>query len=384
MRFILPSILTLSIIGGQIVKIPLGTHGGMTLLDATLVVLNFLGLIQIKFDLKKPPTLILSAMVFILLALLSLALTPLHLTFEQYLTSFFYTVRFSLYLLLGWLILSGALVTIKENLHKILLTSGAGLAILGLLQFILLPDLQFLQRGGWDPHYLRTVSTFLDPNFAGAYFTLTLLLMASHLGGIPDRTPRIYYLLFTACYFALLTTFSRSSYAMFLTGGLVLAVLKKSKHSAFIIMLLFLGLMLGFYLYTQTISTPRNIDRTQSASSRLSTWQQGLAMMQKYPILGVGYNSYRYALKELNLADEQFIQNHGASGNDSSLLFVLSTMGILGFISYLFFLVSLVKQGGKLLKASLAGLLVHSFFANSLFYPPILLWIVLIFANPKK
>ena len=167
-----------------------------------------------------------------------------------------------------------------------------------------------------------------------------------------------------------------------------MSFLKKSKILFFTTIFLLLGLVLGFQIYSQMIAQPRNIDREQSASSRLNTWQQGLFLFQKFPILGVGFNSYRYGLKEYNLGDEQFLESHGSSSNDSSLLFIASTTGILGLVAYLYFLRTLFKSsyGEKnfILIAGLVGLIVHSFFANSLFYPPILVWILLISTIPKN
>lgn len=167
-----------------------------------------------------------------------------------------------------------------------------------------------------------------------------------------------------------------------------MSFLKKSKILFLASIFLFLGLMLGFQIYTQMVAQPRNIDRAKSATSRLSTWQQGLHLFQKFPILGVGFNAYRYGLKEYNLGDEQFLKSHGSSSNDSSLLYVAATTGIIGLLSFLYFLCSLVytnySQYRIIILPALLGLLIHSFFANSLFYPPILLWILLISVFSKK
>lgn len=385
MRVFTGLILALAIVCGQLIKLPIFSQGGITMLDITVIAFSILGIIKLKFKLKKPPLFLVSAFLFIGIGILSLIFTPLHLQLQEYLISSLYIARFSVYILLGWEIYSGAYPFLKDKIASIFLFSGIILAVLGLLQFIFLPDLRFLTASGWDPHYFRTVSTFLDPNFAGAYLTLILLLIISNLGGGLDRQPRDFYIKFVILFLALLTTFSRSSYLMFLIGGLSLAFMKKSKLLFIQIIILFLILLLGFQIYTKLISQPRNIDRTKSASFRLDTWQQGLTMFEKYPFLGVGYNSYRYALRELNLADEQFIKSHGASSNDSSLLFVAATTGILGLLSYLFLLSSLIwKTKNYLLTASLLGLIIHSFFANSLFYPPILLWIIFISTNPKR
>lgn len=376
-RKVLPWILTLSILIGQLIKIPVGTTGGLTLLDIAVTFFCLLGLSKIKLNLKKPPLSIMAGIIFSIVACFSLILTPLHLSIFEYLTSVFYTIRFFLYILLGWLIFSGAFVSLKENLSEVLQFSGIGLASLGLLQFIFLPDLQFLTTWGWDPHFFRTVSTFLDPNFAGAFFVLTLLLLSlrrSNFGII-------------IIYIALLTTFSRSSYLMFLIAGSTLAFLKKSKGLFFKTLILFVILILGFQIYIQLVAKPRNIEREKSASFRVNTWQQGWTMFQKSPFLGVGYNAYRSALKEFNLADEKFLASHGSTSNDSSLLFVLATTGTVGIASYIFFLFTLIRGGWKqnfVLTSALFGLIIHSFFANSLFYPPILAWIILTSVAPKK
>lgn len=372
----------MAILAGQLIKLPIG-FGGVTLLDTMIIILSFYALFKLKFHLKKSPQFIITAIVFILVAIISLALTPLHLQFSEYLISFFYIVRFSFYILFALLIYSGSFGNFQKQISNIYVYSGVGLAILGLLQFIFLPDLSFLTKWGWDPHYLRTVSTFLDPNFAGAFFTLTLILLSQNL----SLTKRFNSILFILVYLALLTTFSRSSYLMFLISGISLAFLKKSKNLISQVILLFIILLIGFQFYTHLVSKPRNIDREQSASFRLNTWQQGGQLFQNYPLLGVGFNAYRYALEEFKLGDEQFLKSHGASSNDSSLLFVAATTGILGLSCYLLFLGSLLRMAFKdnfILAASILGLLAHSLFANSLFFPPILLWILLIAVNPKK
>lgn len=371
----------LSILAGQLVKFPLFTIQGPTLLDIFVILISLIGTFKIKFKLRKPTLVIKSGLLFCLIAILSLIFTPLHLSKSEYIISFSYTLRFFIYLYFGWVIYSNAFNKFKEQISKTLLISGVGLAILGLVQFIFLPNLQFLQPLGWDPHYFRTVSTFLDPNFTGAYFVLTFFLLFSL------RARRAWQLfLFSIVYIALLTTFSRSSYLMFLISGLIYATLQKSRKLGIIIIVLFLGLLLGFQIYSQLIAKPRGINREQSAAFRLDTWQQGLDLFNKSPILGVGFNTYKYALREYHLSDLGFLDTRGATTNDSSLLYVLATTGVLGFLTYLMFLFSLTKTGMKnniILSAAIGGLIFHSLFANSLFYPFILVWIFLKVADTK-
>lgn len=358
-------ILTLSIISGQLIKIPFGL-GGITPLDLAVV---FLLLINIrKLNIKTIPFFIKVGIVFAAICTLSLILTPLHLTPPEYLNSFLYTLRFGLYLFVGLLVF--------KNPLRMLQISGVALAILGLFQFIFLPDLRFLEAFGWDPHYYRTVSTFLDPNFLGAYLVLVLIAVTQNIKGKS-------WLIFSLLYIILMTTFSRSSYLMFLVSFTTLSFLTHSKKLFILSTSLFLGLMLGFYIYTQLVTIPHGVDRNASASYRLGTWQQGLTVFEKSPILGVGFNSYRYAIREYGLGNIQFLNARGSTTNDFSLLYVLATTGILGLISYLFFIGSIFSKKSIISTCFLAGLLVHSIFNNSLFYPPILIWIIILAAQKK-
>ena len=362
---------------GQLIKIPIGIGGGATLLDVAVIACCVVGLAKLRFKLKKPPLFVKAALLFILVALLSLILTPLNLEPIQYFTSLSYTLRFSLYILLGWLIFSGAFPSIRKQIPQLLLFSGAGLAIAGLLQFIFLPDLMFLQKYGWDPHYFRAASTFLDPNFLGSYLVLTLLLL-THTTFPHSKFP------FIITYLALLTTFSRGAYLAFLVSFLYLSVLQKSVRLGVITLLLFGVLLLGFTTYQKLVAQPRGIDRSQSAEFRLGTWQQGWKLFSQHPILGIGFNSYKFALREYNLGDEEFLKSHGASTNDSSFLYVAATTGTIGIITYILFLGSFFYIRNYLLTAGLIGLISQSFFANTLFFPPLLIWIILLSTTQKK
>ncbi|MDO8619073.1 MAG: O-antigen ligase family protein [Candidatus Daviesbacteria bacterium] len=372
-----PVLILLSILAGQLIKIPLITNGGATILDLSVLVLCTFGLFKLKFQFKSPPLFIKFGLIFASIATLSLILTPLPLNLSEKIISFFYTVRFASYLLLGWLIYSSIFPDIRKNIEKVLIYSGFILSLIGLLQFIFVPDLGFLSAEGWDPHVLRTVATFLDPNFMGAYFALTLLLITH--ANIFRNNLNLKKLLFIIIFIALFTTFSRGAYLVFFVSLTVLSILKRSTHLGILTILLSFSLAVGYFSYNRQIAEPRHIDRTESASYRLGTWQQGLTIFQRNPILGVGFNTYRKALQQYNLGSEQFILSHGASSNDSSLLYVAATTGIIGLISYLFFLLAMITQRkNPVLQAGLLGLLAQSFFANTLFYPFLFIWLILV------
>ncbi len=387
----LPYLFIISILAGQLIKLPLAGNLGPTVLDFFIITINTFGLIRLKAHLKQPPVFIKFVLIFISISTISLVFSPLHLNPMEYTISFFYTLRFFSYILFYWIIYSGGLNEIKNNTTNILIYSGIGLALLGLMQFIFLPDVGFLANNGWDPHYFRNVSTFLDPNFAGAFFALTLLVILNSIQDLSRSRYRRYvsikYGMVILVYVALLTTFSRSSYLIFFTGGLILSFLNRSRRIFIITFILSFLLLFSFQLYISFITQPRNINREQSASFRVNTWQQGFNILQNSPLLGIGFNSYRYAIREYRLSDESFLNSHGSSSNDSSLLFVLATTGVIGFISYILFLIFLIRYSYKnnpVLTSAILGLIFGSFFVNNLFYPPIIAWIMLASQNPKK
>lgn len=386
MNLTLTWILTLAIISGQLIRLPFG-NGAITPIDSALIISSLILIIKNRFHLEKPPLFLKLFLGFIMVGLFSLIFSPLNLTGTEFTNSSFYLVRLSMFAIFALFLFSNNTQTFRTKIKNLLLISGASLAVLGILQFIFFPNLITLAESGWDPHFFRTASTFLDPNFAGAFFVLTLLIVMSHLGGVSARTPRVSYILFAIVYLALLTTFSRSSYLMFAVSGFSFAFFKKSKKIAIYVLILFTLLILAFQIYIQVIAKPYNISREQSASFRMSAWLQGLTIFQSSPILGVGYNSYRYAIQEYKLADGQFLKSHGSSSNDSSILFVASTTGMVGLTIYFLFLLSFFKKPLSqdfILPSAILGLFVHSIFANSLFYPPILLWIFLKAAGIKK
>lgn len=168
-------------------------------------------------------------------------------------------------------------------------------------------------------------------------------------------------------------------------------MLIKSKKILFLSLLLTLILFLNFYVYQLKVAIPRNIDRSDSATSRLDTWTQGFELFLKHPVLGIGFNSYKYALEKYHLADNTQIAQKGSASNDASLLFILSTTGFLGFSSFLLFLGSslyfsfLMRKTttGKLVFSGISGLLVNSIFINSLFYPAVFIWLILYLGSLK-
>lgn len=383
-QIILLYLLIFSVAAGQLIKIPVTSQRGPVLLDIILFILVILG--SRKLQLRFLPKSFLAFIIFLLICLLSLVLSPLNLTFGEYLNSSLYILRLSIFLLFGVMVLNK---TLSLGFEKIIIVSGLILSVLGLLQFLLIPDMIFLTKFGWDPHFFRTVSTVLDPNFLGIYLTLSIITL--FLAVFPKKYTHLKIILFAVIYTALITTFSRSSALLLFVSLLTISILKKSFRIFLLAIFLTAILVASFYTYISLVAIPRNIDREASAKLRLSSWNQGLMLFSKSPVLGIGFNNYQQALKEYSITPSSQLTSRGGSSNDSSLLFVLATTGLLGLTVYLTFIVFIIKECIDLLKtqseksilliAGILGLVVNSFFINSLFYPFTVFWIFLLLGS---
>lgn len=372
----------LAISAGQIFKLGFINLGGIILLDILVFTLALYSVFKIKYRLLNPLKHYIFILLFILVMLLSLVFSPLHLTFNDLLISLFYPLRFILYFFVGLFYFSNHFN--KNQIVSLFIYSGFVLSVLGILQIILLPSLSFLEPFGWDPHLFRVVSTFLDPNFLASFLVLTLLLLNLDENRINKK---LRYVFFSIIFLSLVGTFSRSGMLMFFVSFLTLSVLSRSIKIFLLTIILTSTLYFSIQTYNNFFAIEHKIDRQASASLRFSSWETGIAIFEKYPLLGVGFNNYRYALKEFQLAPEGFINSRAGAGNDSSLIFVAATTGVFGLITYLLIYLNLLIIGLKetrkgnsfaiVLISGLFGLFVNSIFINSLFYPPILFWVFL-------
>lgn len=272
------------------------------------------------------------------------------------------------------------------NLVNFLLAIGTAIAVFGLFQYLVWPDMSSFETLGWDPHYYRLVGTFFDPGFTGIILILALIFfIVSYWNKFTNLKFKNfpYYLLLITLYFALALTYSRSSYLAFLAGAAAIAWVKKAPK---LFLAVFLILALTLVVLPRPGGEGVRLERTVSAQARVNSWQQALIIARDHPIFGIGFNAYRYAQKKYGFLDEKWQISHAGTGADSSLLFVLATTGALGLAVYLWFCFTVIKLSwraknssqGLIVLASLLALLTHSFFLNSLFYPWVIGWMAII------
>lgn len=321
----------------------------------TLVVLVWLIAKRPKYIFNDP---LFKPLVYFAFAItLSLLVNHFRYPREDLLAASLYGIRFIIYA--GLYFVAKDLAKNRETIFKMLEIAVVAVAGVGLLQFIFIPDVSFLKVNEWDDHYFRLISTFLDPGFTGAILVLGMILVFARKS-----------ILKTAfLYLALALTYSRASYLMYLTSFTTIAWFQKSTK---LFVIAVIALMVTIPLLPASTGEGTKLQRENSIFARLNNWKQTISVWKKNPLLGIGFNTYRY---ETNVAPESH-----SGGADNSLLLVLATTGTLGFAAYVFLLKKTWEMGDVVFKASLAGVIIHSMFNNTLFYPWVMEWLWILLA----
>ena len=371
----------ISIIPGQLVRIPLfGQEGFFTLSDIFVSILAVAFLIHFFFKkvaIVMPKKITLPVLVFSLFATSSTVFALNQFSPKEIFVSSLFLLRFLLYFSVMIITLN---VVKREKMEKwvnIFLSAGTILAFLGLVQLFFIPNLLFLTPYGWDPHQTRIVSSFLDPNFIGIVF---VFLASFSLSKYLFRANLVLLFVFLLSSITVLLTFSRSSYLAFLCALAVIGVLKSFKLTFLIILILFFSFMLVPQVRGRVAGA---ITFDETAKARIESWQKALLIFKDHFLIGVGFNTYRYSQARYGFFEnDQNLGGHSGAGSDSSLLLVAATTGIFGLGAYIWILISIFTTVVKSSKrsfialgtlASFIGLVVHSQFVNSLFFPQIML-----------
>lgn len=388
MHKVLFVILLLTLTLAQLTNISRSGGFNIYLFDAVALVFSFYGiflmLINKSFVIPKS---LFFYLVFLIFGAFSLFANSANYSSVELLTSSFYIVRFFSYLFSAiflYNLLEKDLIS-SDFLVSSFILSGLVLAIAGFVQLIVLPDFTALESSlGWDPHKGRLASTFFDPNFAGAYLVLCLSLL---LDKAFSKNPYSrFWLVFSlsVLFSAILLTFSRSAWLML---GVVLVTFGLTKARFLLVLSIFVAF--GAYFAVPRIQTRISgiTDPADSAHFRLISWENALEIAQDNIVLGVGFNSYRYAQESYSFFDAGTSGGNSGAGADSSFLFVLATTGFIGFCIFcVAYFVPVFAFRNVLNIAVLSSLFLESLFINSFFYPQIvfLLFGILVFNEATR
>ncbi len=378
---------------GQLTKMPLSFLGipeiHLYLIDIVLGLLIVFWLVWRFVFNKKPytlPSLAKPILLFVLVSFLSLLVNLFNFSLNQILVGFLYWLRWLFYAGLYFVIadLKEKLIWLKKDLFCFLTIIGSMVGIFALTQYLIWPNLKALEYLQYDPHFYRAVGAFLDPGFTGIILVLTIALVTFRISSNKGKKAG-WIALWVLLYLILALTYSRASWLAFFTFGALFAFYRKS--------LKFFILIVGL-LFLTWISVPQpsgeggNLQRTYSVVSRFESYQQSFEIFSKKPILGVGFNTYRYAQEKLGFFDDanyDWQKSLSGAGVDNSLLFILATTGVLGLATYLWLLSkSLGNFKNEIIVVSLVPILVHSLFLNSLFYIWVMIWFWLLLAKENS
>lgn len=329
---------------GEFGQYPFGSDFSISLTDI-LLGLNTTAVliwnIGIRKNLKLPGS-------FILLILFWATLI-LSLFFSLNLSGWLYLLRFIIYsssFYITYSLIRDRILNLHEFLSLLKITSVA-VAIIGLIQILVFPDLEPLSYLGYDPHKNRVFSTFLDPNFFGTFLSFAFCIFIYELISKKFDNIKIFlkenkwqFISIFILGLSILLTLSRSSYLVVAVSvGLILLIKNLKLLGVFAILTLILYLI--FPAFNSRIEGALNIDK--SASERFFSWDKGLLIFQYNPILGIGFNNLRdYSVQNDLLRVYTIDGGNSGAGIDSSLIFILATSGLIGFLSFMIFLIKVI------------------------------------------
>lgn len=299
-------------------------------------------------------------------------------------TGVFYLLRIVAYSLFFLLVLGyvGRKRDRKKFVFNLMLSVLFFIMVFGFWQYFVYPDFRPFKVWNWDDHLYRFVGTFLDPGFT------SILLVFGFLGStlkFLEKRKTIWFLFSGLFLVAVALTFSRAGYIALFAGAGVLFLVRRGITK---VVPLLIAFALILYLIPRPAGEGVNLARTYSIFARVESYQQALKLTGKSPIFGVGYNNLCIA-KDKFLGQPVNFDSHSCSGVESSWLLILATSGFVGF-SIFIYLIKRLSQSisqdiyGQTFMASGVALLTHSLFVNSLFYPWVMGFMVILLAISVK
>jgi O-antigen ligase len=287
---------------------------------------------------------------------------------------------FAVYVTLTNTLTEGDVGTVVTAFRRLVLA----FAVFGVVQSIFLPN--FAQMvypdsrayADWDIQGHRLVSTWLDPNFAGALLMIGLLLEIARL----TEGVRVAWWRPTLLFAAILMTASRSSLLALFVGG-VLIVLSRgvSRRLLKFGAVAAIGLAVAMPALIQFARKFNKLGLDTSAVARFVMWTRGLRIFSDHPVIGIGFNTYGYVQERYGFA-RLYASSYGIDGG---LLFIAVMTGIVGLALYLGMIGLVWRRARRVWRdrsrdaehralalgaaASTAALCVHSVFTNSLLLP---------------
>jgi O-antigen ligase len=389
---ILASIFFCSVLLGQVAKIPLiatETKTAPILLSDVIAGVLCLWLLasvlvagRIRLDW---PALLLSGFVAVNTLAIAVAAVRYGLTGAEVAFSSLYLVRWTMYAALYLFALTAIRRAAAPALIRLGVTVCTVFASFGIIQSALLPNFAFIVYPDaipyvdWDVQGHRLVSTFLDPNFAGAFILFGLLFYHARRAASGRQVILPLALYWTA----LLLTLSRSSIGAAIVGLGVITLRTGSLRKLFLPLALFA--VVAWVAADQILEFAASYQKLSltdpSALRRLTAWLLAWRIFADNPLIGIGFNTFGF----VRAAYSSGASGNAAFGSDGGVLYIAAVSGLagvalLGGALWRLWILGLrtyrttslpepVRELGLTLHAWIPCLIVHSAASNSIFYP---------------
>lgn len=245
------------------------------------------------------------------------------------------------------------------------LTASSIIAILGLIQLILLPDVRFLYLFGWDDHYYRLISTLFDPAFTGLILLMGLLFSLKL-----KSSGKIIYLPQLLLIVAILFTYSRATYLAGV-GALIYYWLSQpnyknqnfqivKKVGTVFLIIVFSSVALQFFKGGEGT----NLLRTSTIYARIENIKNYLQQLDA-PTLLVGKGWFTFPVQKSGISNHSRVP-------DNSIILLINNLGVPGLILFSFSIFKLVWKKIKFhpeLTSVIIAIIIHSQFNNAVFQP---------------
>lgn len=251
-----------------------------------------------------------------------------------------------------------ALKKVKLNYSPYLgiLFAGSLIGWWGLIQYLIMPDMRYLNIFGWDNHYYRLVSTIFDPAFTGIILVITV--------GLWQRLAKFKptWLIQILLTIAVAATFSRASYLAFSFLAFTQWLMTKQKLKWLLIGLTFL---LTIALLPKPGGEGVNLARTSTIEARSENIQENLITLKK------GQWLWGRGLFNNDAQKTSYTNNH-AQLPDNLIVLIINSTGLVGLGLSLILTIKWLKifyHTDKLWTTLVIAVLIHSLFNNTLLQP---------------
>jgi putative inorganic carbon (HCO3(-)) transporter len=194
-------------------------------------------------------------------------------------------------------------------------------------------------------------------------FLIFLLAVYSGIRQLHFKALVVLSIMFSA--YCVLFSFSRGGYVSFLAGLLFLGVLKERKYLVLLILLVFgWQTIVPNAVRERVLMTYDGNQVESSANERLQLWQDALTIIPEHPILGTGFDTYRFLGRSADYLDTH-----------NYYVKVTVETGFIGLFLFLYLLWLMVREGLYLFRKSedpffsslglgVSALVFSAFFAN--------------------